>query len=74
MSISINVPDDLYQQAAAIAAAHQVAVDEVFISAFVEQLAAWQQLRERAARGSREKYFAVLDNVPDVEPAPSDRI
>jgi hypothetical protein len=74
MSISINVPEDLYQQAVAIAEAHQIAVDEVFISAFVEQLAAWQRLRERAARGSREKYFAVLDNVPDIEPDPADRI
>ena len=74
MSISINIPEDLYQQAVVIAEAHQVAVEEVFISAFAEQLAAWQRLRERAARGSRENYFAVLDNVPSIEPDPSDRI
>ena len=73
MSISINIPEDLYQQAVTIAEAHQIGVDEVFISAFAEQLATWQRLQERAARGNREKYFAVLDNVPDVEPNPSDR-
>jgi hypothetical protein len=74
MSISINVPEDLYQQALALAEAHQVSVDEVFASAFVEQFASWRRLRERAARGNREEYFAVLDNVPDVEPDPSDQI
>lgn len=74
MSISINIPEELYQQAVTMAEAHHVAVDEIFVSAFAEQLAAWQRLRERAARGSREKYFAVLDNVPDVEPDTADRI
>ena len=74
MSISINIPEDLYRQAVIIAEAHQVAVEEVFISAFAEQLASWQRLRERAARGSREKYFAVLNNVPDVEPDSIDRL
>lgn len=74
MSISINISKDLYQQALALAEAHQVLVEEIFVSAFAEQLASWQRLRGHAARGDREKYFAVLENVPDVEPAPSDRI
>ena len=74
MNISINVPEDLYRQALTFAEAHQVSVDEVFASVFAEQLASWQRLQERAARGNREKYFAVLDNVPDVEPDQSDRI
>ena len=73
MSFSINIPEDLYQQAAGIAKIHRVSADEVFASAFVEQLASWR-LRERAARGQRDKYFAVLDNVPDIEPDLSDRI
>ena len=30
-------------------------------------------LEERAERGSRTKYEAVLAQVPDVEPDPSDR-
>ena len=38
MSISINIPEDLYQQAVAIAETHHVLVDEVFVSAFTEQL------------------------------------
>jgi hypothetical protein len=57
-----------------IAKAQQMAVEEVFASAFADQLASWQRLRERAVRGNREEYFAVLDSVPKVEPDPSDRI
>ena len=33
-----------------------------------------ERLKRRAARGNREEFLAVLDNVPDVEPAPEDRI
>ncbi|MBV8807168.1 MAG: hypothetical protein JO033_00720 [Acidobacteriaceae bacterium] len=74
MSVSVSIPEELYEKAAAIARAQNVSVDEVFASAFAEHLAAWERLKERAARGSREEFFAVLDKVPDVEPSPEDRI
>ena len=73
MSVKVRIPDDLYRKAAAIANARQVSVDEVFASAFAEQLLAWERLRERAARGDRKKFAAILDRVPDVEPDDSDR-
>ena len=41
MSISVSVPEELYNKAVKIAEAQHVSVDEVFASAFVEQLAAW---------------------------------
>ncbi|MBV9498172.1 MAG: hypothetical protein JO138_02245 [Acidobacteriaceae bacterium] len=72
--MSVSIPEELYEKAAAIARAQNVSVDEVFASAFAEHLAAWERLKERAARGSREEFFAVLDKVPDVEPSPEDRI
>jgi hypothetical protein len=74
MTITIEIPEDLYQQAVAIAEASHMRVDEVFAAALSEQLTAWKRLRERAARGDREKYLAVLADVPDVEPEPADRI
>jgi len=70
---SISVPEELYRQAMEIANAQHMSVDEVFASAFVEHLAAWERLRRRASRGDREKFLAVLDKVPDVEPEDSDR-
>lgn len=73
MSIRVSVPEDLYEKAAAIAKAQNVSVDDVFASAFAEHLAAWERLKRRAACGDREEFLAVLDKVPDVEPAPEDR-
>jgi hypothetical protein len=45
-----------------------------FASAFAAQLGAWERLQRRAARGSREKFLAVLDAVPDTEPEEQDRL
>jgi hypothetical protein len=74
MSVSVSVPEELYNKAVEIAAAHQVSVDEIFASAFAEQLAAWERLRQRAAGGNREEFLRVLDQVPDVEPEDFDRL
>jgi hypothetical protein len=65
MSVSVSIPEELYEKAAAIAKSQNMSVDEVFASAFAEHLAAWERLRQRAARGSREEFLAVLDKVPD---------
>jgi hypothetical protein len=74
MSVSVSVPEELHKKAVEIAAAQRISVDEVFASAFVDQLAAWERLQQRAARGSREKFLAVLDRVPDMEPEDQDRL
>ena len=73
MSVSINIPEELYDQARGIAESHRVSVEQVFASALADQFAAWQRLRERAARGDREKFLSVLDKVPDVDPEEYDR-
>jgi hypothetical protein len=74
MSMSVNIPEDLYEHARVIAEAHRVQVDEVIASGFADHLAALQRPRERAARGDREKFLAVLERVPDVEPEEDDQI
>ena len=73
MSIKVSVPEDLYRKAAEIAEAQHISVDDVFASAFADQVAAWERPQERAARGSREKFQAALDTGPDVEPEDYDR-
>jgi hypothetical protein len=73
MSVSVSVPEELYQKAVEIARAQRVSVDEVFASAFAEHLSAWERLQQRAARGTRDKFLSVLDRVPDVEPDDHDR-
>lgn len=73
MSVNVSVPEQFYQRAVEIAKAQNVSVDEVFASAFSEQLAVWERLKQRAARGTREGFLAALDKVPDVEPEEYDR-
>jgi elongation factor P--beta-lysine ligase len=73
MTVSVSMPDELYQKALEIAKAQRVSVDEVFASAFAEQLSAWKRLRQMADSGTREKFLAALDKVPDVEPGDYDR-
>jgi hypothetical protein len=73
MSVSVRVPQELYQKAVEIAQAQRVSVDDVFASAFAEQVSAWERLLQRASRGAREKFLAALDEVPDVEPDDYDR-
>ncbi|MBI3473525.1 MAG: hypothetical protein HY013_19390, partial [Candidatus Solibacter usitatus] len=53
----------LYQKAAEIAAAEHATVEEVFASAFGEQLAAWER---------RQRFLAVMSKVPDAEPEERD--
>jgi hypothetical protein len=74
MTVNVNIPEELYRQAREIAESQHVSVDDVVSSAFAEQLAAWERLKRRAARGNRESFLAVLDKVPDVEPEEFDRI
>jgi hypothetical protein len=71
---TISVPDELYRKAMDLAKAQQVSVDDVFASAFTEQLSVWNRLKARASRGNRDQFLAVLDTVPDVEPEELDRI
>ena len=71
---SQRVSNIVYKKAAEIAEARHVSVDEIFASAFAEHVAEWERLQQRALRGSREKFLAVLDKVPDVEPEEFDRI
>jgi len=74
MSVSINIPDDLYEQAVIIAEAQKVPVDEIVASAFAEQLSIRRRLKERGALANRDKFLAVLDKAPDLERAEHDRI
>ena len=74
MSVMVSIPEELYNKAVEIAESQHVTVDEVFASAFVEQLAAWERLKKRVALGDRDRFLAVLDKVPDVEPDDYDRV
>ena len=56
MTVSVNIPEELYRRAREIAESQHLSVDDVVSSAFAEQLSAWERLKRRAARGSRKSF------------------
>ena len=73
MSMTVNVPEELYRRASEVAASENISVDELFASAFEERVLEFERLKERAARGSYEKFLRVMSKVPAVESPEHDR-
>ncbi len=73
MSVSVNIPEELYRRASEIAAAENISVDDLFASAFEERLLELERLKEKASHGSYEKFLGVMSKIPAVEPPESDR-
>ena len=74
MSRTIALPDEILQKAAELAAQEHVSIEEFVSAALSEQLAGVEYLKQRAARATRERFRAAMDQVPDVPPDDSDRI
>lgn len=67
------MPVDLYEKAAEIARPQSMSVADLFATACIEHVAAWEMLESRAQRGDRTKFLEVLAKVPEVEPDEPDR-
>ena len=74
MNLTINIPEELYQSAKQIAAAENVSVEELFASAFEERILEFKRLKEKAVRGSYDKFRQVMAKIPAVEPPEYDRL
>jgi hypothetical protein len=67
----------LYKHACKLAQQDGISIGQFIATAVAEKIAALmtvEYLQERAKRGSREKFEAVLAKVPDVEPEEFDRL
>lgn len=76
-TLNVNIPESLRRRAQALAQDDGVPLDQFIATALAEKVAvldADSYIRERAARGSREKFDRVLSKVPDVEPEEHDRL
>jgi predicted transcriptional regulator len=76
-ALSIELPESLHKQVQELAEQEGITLEYFVALAVAEKMASLrtvEYLRERAARGSREKYDAVLAKVPDVEPEEYDRL
>lgn len=74
MTLSVTLPEALYQRIADLANRQQVSIERLVVAALGEQLAGWNRVEQMAARGRRDTFLAALGKVPDTEPAPEDRL
>ena len=76
-TLSLRLPDYLHKSVRELAQREGISINQLITLAIAEKMSALmteEYLLERAARGSREKYDAVLAKVPDVEPEEYDRL
>nr|WP_246580598.1 toxin-antitoxin system HicB family antitoxin [Deinococcus aestuarii] len=75
--MSVRLPDSLHKRLKDLAKQEGVSVNQLISTAVAEKVSALlteDYLRERAARGSWEKFDAALSLVPDAEPDLADRL
>ena len=76
-TLSVRLPDSLHKQIKKLAKQEGISMNQFIALAVAEKMSALmtvEYLEQRARRGSREKYDAVLAKVPDVEPEKFDRL
>lgn len=76
-TVSLRLPNSLHRGVKELAKREGVSMNQIIATAVAEKLSALMTadyLEERASRGSRERFEAVLAKVPDVEPEERDRL
>jgi hypothetical protein len=76
-TLTTHLPENLLRHVEKLAAKEHVSLDQFVTIALSAQVSAWMTkdyLRERAERGSWEKFQHVLEKVPDVEPEEYDKL
>lgn len=71
-TLSLRLPDSYHSLIKEIAVKDKISINQFIVSAVAEKISALETqryLEERGARGSRDKFLAVLAKVPDAEPA-----
>jgi len=76
-TVHIRLPDSLANKARELAENDGVSLDQFVSAAVAEKLSGWIAKglsKQRAGRGSREKFEKALEQVPDVPPDENDRL
>jgi predicted P-loop ATPase/GTPase len=74
MNLMVNVSEELYHRAAEIAARENISIEELLALAFEERVLEFERLKEKAAKGSYEKFRQVMSKIPPAEPPEYDRL
>jgi len=75
--LSITIPDSIYNSVQALATQENISIDQFVALALGEKVSALMTedyLLRRAQRGRRDKFLAVLDAAPNIDPIEEDRI
>ena len=75
-TLSVRLPESLHHRLKNLADQEGISMNQFITLAVAEKMSALMTvdyLKERAQRGSRRKFEAVLAKVPDVEPEEYDR-
>ena len=76
-NLNVQLPDSLYKSLQELAEQDGISIDHFVAVAVAEKISALtteSYLQERAKRGNRSKYEAVLAKMPDIELEPDDRL
>ena len=76
-TLSLRLPDSLHKRIRDLAQQEGISINQFISTAVAEKMAALmtvEYLEERAQRGSREKFLAVLAKIPDTAPDPGDEL
>ena len=76
-TLSLRLPESLHKRVRDLAQQEGISINQFISIAVAEKMAALltvEHLEERAKRGSREKFLAVLAKVPDGPPDPGDKL
>ncbi len=73
--LNISIPDSIYKSVQALATQEEISIDQFVALALGEKMSALMTedyLLQRAIRGQRDKFLAVLAAAPDVDPIEDD--
>jgi hypothetical protein len=76
-TIRIHLPDSLHKMARQLADKENISINQLITLALAEKISALtteDYLKERAARGDRDKFLAAMAKVADIEPEEDDRL
>ena len=76
-TLSVRLPDSLHKRIKKMAEGEGISMNQFITLAVTEKMSALmtvEYLKNRAGRGDRKKFEAVLENVPDVEPEVYDQL
>ncbi len=76
-TLSLRLPESLHKRLAEVAESEGISINQLINSAVAEKMSALltqEYLSDRAKRGSRSRFDAILSKIPDAEPESHDRL